>query len=1649
MVKRHTIASGQRVGQDDKREENSDARDSRRILVDSSPAGRVRSDLRAGRHSRGSLGTPAAHGDDRVRWTSRAGGAAADTDARYASRRDFKNVRLSDLRKALRAAGFAHTSTRGDHEHWKNAVTGRSTYLDGLDPVDPNVIVGSILPQLGMTEGDLLCLLGRAPASTETTIPDEPKVDAITTISGEEFIVAPLSGYDYAPWLASGDVVTQREDGTVVVTDAFFDLAPLARERALSRVRKISFTAAHPNAYPWGNRDGFALTAVDGHPHTSVPEPPAGLGAKPRNEQVVQRGEQAGDFYQQLAQSYGQLVPGQKTDLKHYDYRQHEPAIDKLIGDAGYQTYFAGGQYGKPDLANRNYTTKHLMVYDPTPGEGGDFDDETATRSWRKLHEFSHATTHGQVNDKYGEGRRIGKLGYHRTLREAKRAIEWEWLAAHKQREYSEQIGHPIDDATFAKELNTILHDAVHRAVTGKFTNPDEEGFVPSDKVVPLEHSIAQLEAYAYDKLGLADEDSLLPQKKQAAGELIDRAVDALAQDDGALRQQLEQAARSLLAEGLDEADVIDELEQRRDLLKLERAPDVAGATLVDTTPTHFIYRIESFDAARRLGSPAWCISRSSDTWNEYTSRYGAEFFFHIDKKKGPPADWAVALKEHNGQIATESYNSNNEICLVPEKGVHDWHKDQHGARDLGIEFYRGLQAAVEGNVEALHELLSQRNTDHGLAKLIDVRRVSRDFLVQLADAFDANARALYEYGHDQQDIDSWLENAGAVMPERDASMNLFAVAANVNIVDEPEARDTHGRPKPPAAQRGMEAPEQTWPVSTIESLDDGESFTHEDVQRHDAAGSAPVRVTAAMLDVPPKMFETAKLALREALIYFTREYVERRIEQRARVAEQIKEAESNLVSLPQQIVAMKPGDTIYVTLPTTDRSGFKALKIWRRPSFASNPEKYHVLEELNGKTPDFKIADAVELSDAVELATFDLSAAIEHAEQATVGVGEQQEADVEFFRDLPAVKPAQLLDDGEGTFASYDLLVDLTGWRYAEQVDKGKVPAVITFHVYPWSTIRGRGHWIGNDLMTVNIDAISGTPENLQKLTQFYTNVIEHELAHGAQMFLQAGKGLRLPGGLPSIDRAKYEPFDPRKDLFRDPDEPREFKDVNERDAPHWSRPVEFYPNLITELADFRAGTAGKSPEEVASLARDWVKHSGRFQNLKQTNETAWRKMVTEFMRAVGTGEHKQADLVEPHSYEDLLAAATIAARALRAKDFSRAQAVLSAKVEQLVGNDLQLAAHPGSTVRLIRQPGNDAIPGGQLLLGKAVPALGLPQGPMGIAIYVDPSWLSATTEEDIAADLAVTLQHELMHVEQLTRSRGQIRRDDVMTDPDRYYERPHEVEAYANDIVRDILAQDPDADFRKTETLTRSPIYMRFRKRYHGRKPEIMDRLHRLIYEYAQFERGGTEHAAVQFNNLTDLTQRETPMTNKMNLYRDLNESYRSQNQYESPIRVAFDRREGFKYTRLATSYSDIRIGDAFVVSAPFKSSFGYPVPSNTELALEGYHPPGDDEWFELRNLGMPVPGNVGANIRLRFVTPTRQTIILAPRDLPALQSIETQEMPTDVVDPYGDTEIRTQEWAQEYMRRPPTTTEPVKPTEIDEDLVPTNVDRPRRKR
>jgi hypothetical protein len=326
----------------------------------------------------------------------------------------------------------------------------------------------------------------------------------------------------------------------------------------------------HPNNYQWhdGHTDHHShglkkdmRPAVQEHPHA----------AGPPQEQPHQNAQAAPvgvKTYAQFAAPYGRVVPGTKSNLLHYPYQGKAFEAKKLVADHGFKSYYAGGKYGRPDLGARNYNTKHLMVYDPSPDSGASFNDEGYTDAWRHMHELAHAVTYPALNSIYGEGRRIGKLGVHRSLRESQRAVHWEWLAAHKQRELSEQMGIRIPDEDFHRELNTVMHDAVHRAVTGQFTEPSDEGFIPHPHKVPLETALGMVTSEA-QKLGLTDHNSLVTRKSEGEHTLseknitINEAKMALAKT---LKEKLEVLKKDYLA-------------MRQKELRKDEAPAVPAAT--------------------------------------------------------------------------------------------------------------------------------------------------------------------------------------------------------------------------------------------------------------------------------------------------------------------------------------------------------------------------------------------------------------------------------------------------------------------------------------------------------------------------------------------------------------------------------------------------------------------------------------------------------------------------------------------------------------------------------------------------------------------------------------------------------------------------------------------------------------------------------------------------------------------------------------------------------------------------------------------------------------------------------------------------------------------------------------------------------------
>lgn len=354
--------------------------------------------------------------------------------------------------------------------------------------------------------------------------------------------------------------------------------------------------------------------------------------------------------YARFAAPYGQVTPGTQSNLMHYDYQNKLPAVQDLVKKHGFQVYYAGGKYGKPDLANKNYNTGHLMIYDPSPQSGGDFGQQDYTNAWRQVHELAHALTYPELNQTYGEGRRIGKLGTHRTLNEAQRAVHWEHLAAHKQRELNKQIGIHVPDHVFNKEYNTVMHDAIHRAVTGQFTEPAGEGFTPHEHQVPLSHALDMVRNEG-KAMGLSHQHALI--KKPSGPSPMAKAL-----PHGAKLSPPVNSPANVKA-GNEHAVMTDQLLERG-----TEVPDVDPSVAYDT-------KYRGHPDASRLGPQKATSSKAMESRISRTDRSNEI----ADQNRGWDADATVPVKNWDKPFwGQENYTSGPELPTgVPTPDRNAW----------------------------------------------------------------------------------------------------------------------------------------------------------------------------------------------------------------------------------------------------------------------------------------------------------------------------------------------------------------------------------------------------------------------------------------------------------------------------------------------------------------------------------------------------------------------------------------------------------------------------------------------------------------------------------------------------------------------------------------------------------------------------------------------------------------------------------------------------------------------------------------------------------------------------------------------------------------------------------------------------------------
>lgn len=189
---------------------------------------------------------------------------------------------------------------------------------------------------------------------------------------------------------------------------------------------------------------------------------------------------------------FGRLV-GRDTssELRIYNLPT-DPGFGAHVAD---QFMWTVGVFSFPDSPPnfaRSYPDRHVWIYDPAKSHGAfrfpDWSVEDAvayTRAWRVSHEIGHGRRWSEIERRFGPGRRSGKLGAPLTAREAARAIAWEDAAFHEQRHVLACCGVHVSDEDFGREWRINMADAVHRVLTGDFSDPGPDGFLPNDG--PLE----------------------------------------------------------------------------------------------------------------------------------------------------------------------------------------------------------------------------------------------------------------------------------------------------------------------------------------------------------------------------------------------------------------------------------------------------------------------------------------------------------------------------------------------------------------------------------------------------------------------------------------------------------------------------------------------------------------------------------------------------------------------------------------------------------------------------------------------------------------------------------------------------------------------------------------------------------------------------------------------------------------------------------------------------------------------------------------------------------------------------------------------------------------------------------------------------------
>lgn len=393
----------------------------------------------------------------------------------------------------------------------------------------------------------------------------------------------------------------------------------------------------------------------------------------------------------------------------------------------------------------------------------------------------------------------------------------------------------------------------------------------------------------------------------------------------------------------------------------------------------------------------------------------------------------------------------------------------------------------------------------------------------------------------------------------------------------------------------------------------------------------------AGMFEPPPAMLAKGRNLVARAVMLFAKRSAERELERIEEWPAYLKEVDDDTVDTldeaKDRAKHMKIGQPPIKLSLMASRKGYARSVHWIIRHGENG--KYAIVEKLNAR-PSIWFDNYDELESAIDDLGVELLSRMERLSDQNYGPREKDRVNKAIKRLSGVTKQGFI--DSDDSFSGTPTLrtrlpVDITGWRYEEQVNpqfvkgpKGKrsVDLTIVMGVDP----KAQGDW-SPDAWHIRVlvgERVKFDEIGLAKAIADAQSTFEHELAHAAQWFIGTAKGLKYQEDVDvSSDEDKFLGKTKKAPITRI--RPGGLPSGSEKDPNAWNkdhaqRPVEFYPNAISEVNAFnQLSSQLDSPQERMDDARAWIAKRDRFKKLRTDNEQAWKKLVTEFMREVSRG--------------------------------------------------------------------------------------------------------------------------------------------------------------------------------------------------------------------------------------------------------------------------------------------------------------------------------------------------------------------------------------------------------------------------------------------